>query len=60
VLREFARFVIGRARVSTDPEDHPEWKVPLARVKQVFPSLHPPDGPSEMSGIPAFLRRTAP
>jgi hypothetical protein len=36
LLREFARFVIGRARVSTDPKDHPEWKVLLGRVKQAL------------------------
>jgi hypothetical protein len=36
LLREFARFVIGRARVSTDPKDHAEWKVLLGRVKQVL------------------------
>ena len=37
LLREFARFVIGRACVSTGPgEDHTEWKVLLARVKQVL------------------------
>jgi hypothetical protein len=49
LLREFARFVIGRARVSTDPKDHPEWKVLLDHVKQVLGSpLHPPDGPGEM------------
>jgi hypothetical protein len=36
LLREFARFVIDRARVSTDPKDQNEWKVLLARVKQCF------------------------
>ena len=36
LLREFARFVIGRTRVSTDPKDHPEWKTLLGRVKQVL------------------------
>jgi len=36
LLREFARFVIGRARVSTDPKDHAEWKVLLGHVKQVL------------------------
>jgi hypothetical protein len=35
-LREFARFVIGRARVSTDPKDHFEWKALLGRVKQLL------------------------
>jgi hypothetical protein len=35
LLREFARFVINRARVSTDPKDHIEWKVLLDRVEQV-------------------------
>src|SRR5262249_23563305 len=49
LLREFARFVIGRARVSTHPKDHPEWMVLLDHVKQVLGSpLHPPDGPGEM------------
>jgi hypothetical protein len=36
LLREFARFVIGRTRVSTDPKDHREWKVLLDRAKQVL------------------------
>jgi hypothetical protein len=36
LLRELARFVIGRARVTTDPKDHIEWKVLLERVKQVL------------------------
>jgi hypothetical protein len=36
LLREFAGFIIGRARVSTDPKDHPEWKALLARVKQML------------------------
>ena len=59
LLREFVRFVIGRARVSTDPKDHIEWKVLLDRVKQVLGApLHPPDGPGEMPDIPPFLRRT--
>jgi len=39
LLREFARFVIGRARVSTDPKDHAEWKVLLGRVKQVLGAI---------------------
>ena len=33
LLREFARFVIGRTRVSTDPKDHAEWKALLGKVK---------------------------
>lgn len=34
LLREFARFVITRARsVSTDPEDHAEWKALRGRVQ---------------------------
>jgi hypothetical protein len=60
LLREFARFVIGRARVSTDPKDAAEWKMLLARIKQALgvPS-HPPAGPGKDDGldIPAFLRR---
>jgi hypothetical protein len=61
LLREFARFVIARARVSTEPKDQIEWKVLLDRVKQVLgaPS-HPPDGSSEMPDLPDFLRRTPP
>jgi hypothetical protein len=55
LLREFARFVIGRARVSTDPKDQIEWKVLLDRVNQVLgvPS-HLPDC------IPDSPRRTPP
>jgi ParB-like chromosome segregation protein Spo0J len=33
LLREFARFVIGRARVTTDLPDHAEWKTLLGKVK---------------------------
>ena len=37
LLREFARFVIGRAKsVSTDPKDYAEWKLLLGRVKAVL------------------------
>jgi hypothetical protein len=53
LLREFARFVIDRARVSTDHKDQIEWRVLRDRVKQV---LHPP----EACEMPAFLRRPFP
>jgi ParB-like chromosome segregation protein Spo0J len=33
LLREFALFVIGRTRVTTDPKDHAEWKTLLGKVK---------------------------
>jgi hypothetical protein len=61
LLREFARFVINRARsVSTDPKDHREWKVLLGRVKQVVGApLHPPDA-GEVPGIQDYLRKGAP
>jgi ParB-like chromosome segregation protein Spo0J len=33
LLREFARFVIGRAKITTGPKDHAEFKSLLDRVK---------------------------
>jgi hypothetical protein len=33
LLREFALFVIGRTRVTTDPKDHAEFKALLGKVK---------------------------
>ena len=68
LLREFARFVIGRASVSTDPKDHIEWKTLLDRVKQVLrgaplrPKADALLASAAPSGdgldIPDFLRRT--
>ena len=71
LLREFARFVIGRARVSTDPKDHIEWKMLLDRVKRLSGDAPlrpegdaPPASAAAPSGdgldIPDFLRRARP
>ena len=71
LLREFARFVIGRASVSTDPKDHIEWKTLLDRVKQVSggaPSRPKAEAPAASAAassgdgldIPDFLRRAHP
>jgi ParB-like chromosome segregation protein Spo0J len=36
LLREFAHFVIGRTRVSTEPKDHTEFKALLGKVKAML------------------------
>jgi hypothetical protein len=33
LLHKFARFVISRTTITTDPKDHAEWKALLGRVK---------------------------
>ena len=71
LLREFARFVIDRARVRTDPKDHIEWKMLLDRVKRLSGDAPlrpegdaPPASAAAPSGdgldIPDFLRRARP
>jgi hypothetical protein len=63
LLREFARFVIAGAHVSTDPKDQIEWTMLLDRVKQVLaaPAAESPSPDSgEMSDIPDSPRCTPP
>jgi hypothetical protein len=38
LLREFARFVIDRTTVKTNPKDHNEWKSLLGKVKATLPA----------------------
>jgi ParB-like chromosome segregation protein Spo0J len=55
LLREFASFVIHRVSVSTDPKDHPEWKMLLERVKQVLGGAPLPpkaDAPAASAAAP--------
>jgi hypothetical protein len=52
LLREFARFIIGRAKsVSVDPWDLPEWKMLRDRVKQVLGPEPPSSAPERTPSI---------